>query len=185
LEVLEGSEGVRDGAGEVVAGEVEVAEVGEERECGGEGTSEEVLAKVEVAERAAEGDVEREGLVDGVVEEVDGEEVGETTEDVGEEWASDVGVGEVQFRYGGVGSIAGAGYPKPVARGGVPGVPGGESGERVVERELELVQVQPLLVQTRHPRYYRKQNTSYYRKWLGHSCLASPTQCGVVSVGVE
>jgi len=155
LEVLESSEGVRDGAGEVVAGEVEVAEVGEERERGGEGTGEEVLGEVEVAEREAEGDVEREGLVDGVVEEVYGEEVGETAEDVGEERASDVGVGKVQFSYGGVGGIAGAGYPVPVARGGVPGVPGGKSGVRVVERELELVQVQPLLVQTRHPRYCR------------------------------
>jgi len=108
-----------------------------------------------VAERAAEVDVEREGLVDGVVEEVYGEEVGETTEDVGGEWASDVGVGKVEFCYRGVGGIAGAGYTIPVARGGVPGVPGGESGVRVVERELELVQVKPLLVQTRYTRHYR------------------------------
>ncbi|CAJ1931349.1 unnamed protein product [Sphenostylis stenocarpa] len=70
LEVLEGSEGVRDGAGEVVAGEVEVAEVGEERERGGEETGEEVPGEVE--------------------------EVGETTENVDEEWVSDVGVQQVQ-----------------------------------------------------------------------------------------
>jgi len=72
LEVLEGSEGGGNGAGEVVAGEVEVAEAGEEGEGVGEGAGEEVLGEVEVEERGAEGYLEREGLVDGVVEEDDG-----------------------------------------------------------------------------------------------------------------
>ncbi|CAJ1957527.1 unnamed protein product, partial [Sphenostylis stenocarpa] len=94
LEVLEGSEGVRDGAGEVVAGEVEVAEVGEERERGREEIGEEVLGEVE--------------------------EVGETTENVGEEWASDVGVRQVQCCYSGVRSVAGTGHSILVARGGIP-----------------------------------------------------------------
>lgn len=55
MKVLEGSEGVRDGAGKVVTGEVEVTEVEELRESGGERTGEEVLREVEVGEVVAEG----------------------------------------------------------------------------------------------------------------------------------
>jgi len=71
LEVLEGSEGGGNKAGEVVAGKVEVAKAREEGEGVGEGSSKEVLGEFEVEERGAKGYLEREGLVDGVVEKDD------------------------------------------------------------------------------------------------------------------
>lgn len=122
MELGEGGEGGRDGAGEVVAGEVEVEEEGEEREGVGESAGEEVLREVEVDERGAEGNIKREGLVDGVVVEDDGGEVRDAAEEGGGEWACHVEVGQVQGGYGGV-CWAGTCDAGPVAWSGVAVVP--------------------------------------------------------------
>lgn len=111
----------------------------------GECTGEEVLGEVEVDEAATGGDFEREGVIDGVVEEGDGGEVGEAAEDGGGERASDVGVGEVEVGDGGVRWVAGDAGPG--TRGDVTVIPGGEGGVRVVQRALELVEVEALLVE--------------------------------------
>lgn len=50
MEVRKGGKGIRNRAGEVVTGEVEVAEIREEREGVGQVSGEEVLSKVEVDE---------------------------------------------------------------------------------------------------------------------------------------
>ena len=121
MEFLKCSEGEWYVTGEVVSGEVEVPEIREGGERFREGTGEEILGEVEVEEVFTEGDLEREGLVNGVVEEVDRGEVRETTENRRREWALDVGVGEVEFCYGGVCGVAAD--TVPVAGCGVSWVP--------------------------------------------------------------
>lgn len=67
-EYLECSLGEENGAREVAARDVEIAEVGEEEEGVREGTGEELLGKVKVFEIVRTGDiVESEGLINGII----------------------------------------------------------------------------------------------------------------------
>lgn len=136
-------EGIGDGAGEEVEGEVEVAEGGAGGDgCGGEGGVEVIVGKREGGERgeAAEG---------------------------GRELAGELGVWEVD---GGDGAGEGVtGDAGPVARGGIAAVPVGEGIGRVGELELGAEEEETLLVERKSGRRNREEQNKE-EQLFNHAC---------------
>lgn len=131
------------------------------REC----TSKAVLREIKVVKILAGGNVKRETLINEVIIEGNGREVVEAAEE-GRKRASYVGVGEVDGRDR-VGNRVAA-NAEPGARGGVAVGPGRESGVRVRERELHLVEIEAFLVERKGRG--RKEKGKERKEKEKHSC---------------